>query len=180
MRKLLLVLVFLQYLVSSQAQNASIMVNPAGSAESNFTAEQLLTDVLLDGGSCSSSSNFQLKDNPTEPFPGANRSWGYFKKGTSNFPFEEGIVLTSGYAKDAEGPDSGIVSKGGYEWLGDDDASVLALIGTNNATVFEFDFVPQGNVISFRYIFASEEYPDWVCSSFNDVFAFIISGPGIT
>ncbi|MBW7869724.1 MAG: T9SS type B sorting domain-containing protein [Flavobacteriia bacterium] len=180
MRKLLLVLVFLQYLVSSQAQNASIMVNPAGSAESNFTAEQLLTDVLLDGGACSSSSNFQLKDNPTEPFPSANRSWGYFKKGTSNFPFEEGIVLTSGYAKDAEGPDTGIVSKGGYEWLGDDDASVLALITTNNATVFEFDFIPQGNVISFRYIFASEEYPDWACSSFNDVFAFLISGPGIT
>src|SRR5690606_21403602 len=47
-------------------------------------------------------------------------------------------------------------------------------------TVFEFDFVSQGNEISFNYIFASDEYPDYACNSaYNDVFGFIISGPGI-
>ena len=179
MRRLLLILVFLQFLVNSKAQNNSIIVNPNGVPESNYTAEQLVTNVLLDGGDCSSSTNFQLKDNPAEPFPSGNRSWGYFTKGTSNFPFDEGIILTSGFAKDAEGPDTGIVSEGDSSWTGDPDASLLGLANSNNATVFEFDFIPEGNQISFNYIFASEEYPGFTCTSYNDVFAFIISGPGI-
>jgi gliding motility-associated-like protein len=177
MRKTLLVIFFLQFLFTLNAQ--SIIVNSAGDAETNLTAEQLLTNVLLDGGLCSSTSNFQLKDNPSAQFPSANRSWGYFKKGNSNFPFERGIVLTSGFARNAQGPTGGIVSDGEYDWGGDSQASYLAGTSTNNATVFEFDFVPQGNFISFNYIFASEEYPNWACSEYNDVFAFIISGPGI-
>ncbi|MFA5619907.1 MAG: choice-of-anchor L domain-containing protein [Weeksellaceae bacterium] len=177
MRRLLFLVVFLQYLVSANAQ--SIIVNSASDPESGFGAEQLLTDVLLDGGSCSSATNFQLKDNPSAPFPSPDRSWGYFKKGNSNFPFEEGIVLTSGYAIDAQGPDSGNMSKGDYGWTGDPQTTYLAGINTNNATVFEFDFVPQGSEITFNYIFASEEYPTYACSNYNDVFGFIISGPGI-
>ena len=43
----------------------------------------------------------------------------------------------------------------------------------------EFDFIPYGENISFRYVFGSEEYITWVNSSFNDVFGFFISGPGI-
>ena len=182
MRKTLLVIFFLQLLALVNAQ--SITVNGASDSESNFGAEQLLTDVLLDGGLCSSTSNFQLIDNPQAQFPSANRSWGYFKKGSSDFPFERGIVLTSGYAIEAQGPDSGIASDGDmYSWFGDTDADVLVGGTTEsyNVTVFEFDFVPQGNEISFNYIFASEEYPTFACnSSYNDVFGFIISGPGIT
>ena len=177
MRKTLLVIFFLQFLFSLNAQ--SILVNSAAHPETNLTAEQLLTNVLLDGGLCSSTSNFQLKDNPSAQFPHVDRSWGYFEKGNSNFPFERGIVLTTGYARNAAGPSSQFASGGDYGWAGDNAASYLAGISTNNATVFEFDFVPQGNQISFNYIFASEEYPDYPCEGYNDVFAFIISGPGI-
>ena len=178
MRKTLLVIFFLQFLVVGSAQ--SIIVNGTGTTESNYGAEQLLTDVLLDGGLCSSTSNFQLKDNPSAQFPSLNRSWGYFEKGNSDFPFERGVILTSGFALNAEGPDDGTQSDGDTSWTGDADATYLATTGTNNATVFEFDFVPQGNEISFNYIFASEEYPTYACSNYNDVFAFIISGPNIT
>ena len=172
MRKLLLVIVFLQYLFSANALSQSIIVNDASDTESSYSAEQLLTDVLLDGGLCSTSSNFQLKDNPSEQFPSANRSWGFFKRGNTDFPFERGIVLTTGYAKDAEGPNSGNVSKGDMLWTGDSDATQLAGNSTNNVTIFEFDFVPQANEISFNYIFASEEYPGFACSSYNDVFGY--------
>ncbi|MFA5620021.1 MAG: choice-of-anchor L domain-containing protein [Weeksellaceae bacterium] len=177
MKSISLTILLLHFFVFVSAQ--SIIVNPSSAPESAMNAEDLTREVLISGGACSDISNFQLKENPSAPFPNQNRSWGYFEKGTSDFPFEEGIVLTSGYAHKAQGPNTGNVSDGGYEWTGDPAASYLGNGTANNTTVFEFDFVPFGNMISFNYIFASEEYPTFACSSFNDVFAFIISGPGI-
>ncbi|MBK7408805.1 MAG: choice-of-anchor L domain-containing protein [Saprospirales bacterium] len=46
--------------------------------------------------------------------------------------------------------------------------------------MLEFDFQPTVSQIEFRYVFASEEYCDYVNSTFNDVFGFFISGPGIS
>ncbi len=43
----------------------------------------------------------------------------------------------------------------------------------------EFDFVPLVDSISFRYVFASEEYKEFVGSQFGDAHAILISGPGI-
>lgn len=162
----------------SEAQ--TIFVNPPGNSNSNHLPFNLVKEILLDGGECSGISNFQTKDNTSAPFPNPTRSWGYFEKGNSNFPFEKGIILTSGFAADAIGPsEQEALSKGDRTWLGDADAQALAGVVTYNATAFEFDFIPQGNTISFNYIFASEEYPEWACSQYNDVFGFIISGPGI-
>ena len=161
----------------------SIIVNSTAAPESALDAEELTREVLIDGGECSDISNFELIDNPQAQFPNNNRSWGYFEKGTSDFPFERGIVLTSGFAREAIGPSAGTESDGDmYSWFGDPDADQLVGPATEsyNTTIFEFDFVPFGNEISFNYIFASEEYPIFACnSSYNDVFGFIISGPGI-
>ncbi len=44
----------------------------------------------------------------------------------------------------------------------------------------EIDFVPSSNVASFNFVFSSDEYTAWINSTFNDVFAFFVSGPGIT
>ncbi|MBA5629893.1 choice-of-anchor L domain-containing protein [Moheibacter lacus] len=173
---LFLLLTSFSYFLFSQ----SIDVNPTAAPESNLTAEELTFQVLIDGGDCAEIDNFQLTDNfDDEPYPSPDRSWGYFERGSSDFPFESGIVLTSGFARRTEGPDNGIQSDGETDWDGDDDADELANTSTFNATIFEFDFVPFGNEISFNYIFASEEYPGYTCSQYNDVFGFIISGPGI-
>jgi hypothetical protein len=49
-----------------------------------------------------------------------------------------------------------------------------------DAAVLEFDFVPYSDTVKFRYVFGSEEYPEFVGSTYNDAFAFFISGPGIS
>ncbi|MFT3884524.1 MAG: choice-of-anchor L domain-containing protein [Flavobacteriales bacterium] len=49
-----------------------------------------------------------------------------------------------------------------------------------NSSILEFDFVPLNDMISFRYVFSSEEYERWACSQYDDVFGWFISGPGIS
>src|SRR5205823_743581 len=51
-------------------------------------------------------------------------------------------------------------------------------LSTYDACILEFDFKPAGDTVKFNYVFGSEEYTSFTCSSFNDVFGFFISGPG--
>src|SRR5690606_471851 len=120
------ILFFILSVISISLYSQSIVVNPAGVPESVMDAENLTREVLIDGGECSDISNFELIDNPQAQFPNNNRSWGYFEKGTSDFPFESGIVMTSGFAREAIGPSAGTESDGDmYSWFGDPDADQL-------------------------------------------------------
>lgn len=59
------------------------------------------------------------------------------------------------------------------------DADLNAIVSPNtvqDVCKLEFDLIVQGNTLSFRYVFASDEYPEFVCSNFNDVFGFFVSG----
>lgn len=102
-----------------------------------------------------------------------------FVSGSTCMPIDSGVLLTTGLATGIGNPastfNSGTTSTGGDPQLG-----ALASGTTNDKCILEFDFTPQGDTIKFDYIFASEEYPEFACTSFNDVFAFFISGPGIT
>jgi outer membrane protein OmpA-like peptidoglycan-associated protein len=51
---------------------------------------------------------------------------------------------------------------------------------TFDACVLEMDIVPTADTLAFNYVFGSEEYDEFVGTDFNDVFAFFISGAGIT
>ena len=59
-------------------------------------------------------------------------------------------------------------------------SQTFSVISTGDAAILEFDFVPSADTVKFNYVFASEEYLDFVNSPYNDVFSFFISGPGIT
>jgi outer membrane protein OmpA-like peptidoglycan-associated protein len=51
---------------------------------------------------------------------------------------------------------------------------------TYDACVIEVDIVPTADTLSFNYVFGSEEYDEYVGTEFNDAFAFLIDGPGIS
>jgi hypothetical protein len=107
---------------------------------------------------------------------GANVAAGTFTGGTGIIGFESGVILSTGDVANVIGPnvDTGIDTEN--ELPGDADLDTLAGFPTEDASVLEFDFVPTGNTVSFRYVFASDEYNDFVNSEFNDVFAFIVNG----
>ncbi len=94
-------------------------------------------------------------------------------------PVKAGLYLGTGSYRNAKGPnyDNGMSFM--LNTRGDAQLTQLAGQSTMDAAILEFDFVPGSDSISFRYVFASEEYPEYVGSKFNDVFAFYISGAGI-
>ena len=86
-----------------------------------------------------------------------------------------GIILTSGSSANATNAASFFSSVNNGD-AGDTDLTSLAGFPTNDACVLEFDFVSTGDSIQFDYQFGSEEYPNYTCTQFNDVFGFFISG----
>ncbi len=168
----------------------TIIVNGINDPETLLTAEELVEQVFVEQGGCGSIdiTFTNLQENPSGTTNIAERSWGYFKKGNTDFELEDGIILSSGFADSAEGPNSQSGTSGnGTGWLGDTDLQAIldnqygTTVPTQNATVFEFEFTSNIPFVTFDFIFASEEYEDdFECSDlFRDGFAFLVKGPGI-
>ncbi|WPO79018.1 choice-of-anchor L domain-containing protein [Flavobacterium sp. KACC 22761] len=138
------------------------------------TPKQLIENVLINS-SCLSVSNISGKGNP-DIF---HYSYDYFNAGTSDFPFPEGIVLSTSTAFGIPGPYTSTMGGGNpLLWFGDADLDQILGIHSTNATSLEFDFVALTNFINFNYIFASNEYQfDFACS-YSDGFAFLIKEAG--
>ncbi len=101
--------------------------------------------------------------------------------GSSLLTVTSGILLTNGHADGTAGAEPPLVN---FINGTPGDLQTAAYLPTGmasyDACILEFDVVPAGDTVSFNYQFGSEEYRQAVCSNFNDVFAFYISGPGIT
>lgn len=114
-------------------------------------------------------------------FTGDERAMGYFENGVScGLEIDKGIILSSGVAGGAKGPNNSETFTSGKGGPGVKVLDDLAGIGTIDAAMLEFEFKPQTNRIQFRYVFSSDEYIEWVDRGFNDVFGFFVSGPGIS
>ncbi|MBU0766001.1 MAG: choice-of-anchor L domain-containing protein [Bacteroidetes bacterium] len=137
-----------------------------------YTAEDLVQEVLING--CVTADNVTNIGN----YSGSNAAIGYFNASGSGFPFSSGVILSTGLASAAPGS-GGTFASTDLGLSGDNDLDDL-LSGwwdSQDAVILEFDFVPSSDTIQFRYIFGSEEYPEYVNSSYNDVFGFFITGP---
>ena len=109
----------------------------------------------------------------------ANPSSGTFTAVNSNLPFSDGVVLASGYVSAIPGLPSSTANTQTCGGCSDPDLVTLSNNPIKDAVILEFDVLPIADTLKFNYIFASDEYPTFVCQQYNDVFGFFISGPGI-
>lgn len=103
-----------------------------------------------------------------------------------NIKLNSGLIIATGDILNAAAPSQ---PPAGYSTVPPSDGNnvspslyyLLQQLGLNYAMndvgVLSFDFVPQGDRVSFKYVFASDEYASYVCSQYNDAFGFFISGP---
>lgn len=146
------------------------------SVSTSQSPSALVQDVLLGGGVTVSNITFN-----GQPANTANEQAASFNSANANAGLPSGILLATGDAAMALGPNNNSgATMGGYSGYSDADLASLAGIAVFDAAVLEFDFVPMGGEVSFNFVFASEEYIEYVNAGFNDVFGFFLSGPGIS
>lgn len=149
------------------------------SVDESYTPQDLVEDILINS-TCANVFNVSVSGGN---FASGEKSYGYFDGIGTTFPFQNGIILSTGKINNAPGP-NGYLSDdgGGMGWNGDPDLNdALGLSNTFNATVLEFDFIPLGNRISFDYIFSSEQYlssPSSNQCNYTDGFAFLLKRNG--
>lgn len=107
-------------------------------------------------------------------------SYGQFTRGNSNFPFESGIMLSTGNVLSAGNSTiTSTLSDGSSAWGTDPDLeTILGITNTLNATSIEFDIISTSNRLQFNYLLASEEYEGANSCQFSDGFAFLIKQTG--
>jgi gliding motility-associated-like protein len=171
MKKIIFILFSFSFTVSF-SQNITV--------NETFTPQQLVEKLVNSG--CVTINNFTASGGN---FGSGELSYGYFNANGSSFPFQEGIILSTGKATSAVGPNSNFSDDGNNTgWTGDGDLNTaLGLSNTFNATTLEFDFVPNAANISFEYIFSSEQYllsPSSGQCNFTDGFAFLLKEASAT
>lgn len=131
-----------------------------------------LTNTILGSG-------ITLVGTPT--YTGAAIASGTFTGGiASGIGIESGILLTSGAAQIAVGPNNSDSATQNNLLGGDSDLNgLIPGFTTQDATVLTFSFTSSTGNLFFNYAFGSEEYNEWVGSSFNDVFGFFLDGSNL-
>ncbi|QSE97996.1 OmpA family protein [Fulvivirga lutea] len=137
--------------------------------DTSFTAEYLVEKVLLGPG---------VKVGNVK-FTGEKHAISTYLDHTNQLGISKGILLTSGNAYYALGPNKSPRTGWASSAFGDEELEAIARGKTWDAAVLEFDFVTVSENLSFRFVFASEEYLEYVGSKFNDVFGFFISGENV-
>lgn len=161
--------IFVVLAVSLNSAEGQLSVN------ASVTAANAVQNVLLGEGV--TASNITFSGNQSTQI-------GSFNCNNCGINLSSGVIMGSGHVNGAVGPNnSGSFSLGppsGIDYAGDPDLQVLSgNASLHNAAILRFNFVPNGDSLAFRFVFGSEEYPEYV-NSINDVFGFFISGPGIS
>lgn len=159
--------------------NAQTIVTPNNTANT-------LAQMLVGNGVIVTNATTNCQSNGTQS------ASGYFTTTSPDIGIASGIILTSGTVQNITfqgtitiGSPSNEFMSQGWGTPGDANLNTLAPGGaTYDACILEFDVFVTSDTLSFNYVWGSEEYPEYVgaggqLTTFNDVFGFFISGPGI-
>ncbi|PCJ80653.1 MAG: hypothetical protein COA49_07410 [Bacteroidetes bacterium] len=152
--------------------------------EQPYTIEEYVSEVLIGNGVTATNITYT----------GSEEQIGYLSGADGLFSVSSGLVLSTDHATHLSDPgctDSQFCNDCAGAGVDADllnvANSVPPLIGqgfsvssVNDLCILEFDFEAGGDSISFNYVFGSDEYLTWVNTQYNDIFAFFLSGPGIT
>ena len=144
--------------------------------QNNLTPSDLVNNILVGQGVTVSNVMFN-----GQPANTVNDQAGAFNGTNSNIGLASGLVLATGKVFMVEGPNNytGLTVPPVFP-RNTPDPDLSYFVSTQHCVaVLEFDFIPTGDSLNFRFVFGSEEYPEFVCSQYNDVFGFFLSGPGI-
>jgi PKD repeat protein len=138
--------------------------------DNSYTVEEMVMDFF--DNSCVTPSNIT--------YAGSTDAVAFFDAGNIELGVQAGIFFSTGEVFTAAGPNTNGGTTGNMNTAGDPDLSAIVGGASYDGSILEMDIVATGNQLDFSYVFASEEYPEFVNSGFNDIFAFFISGPGIS
>lgn len=155
---------------------SQLQITPGPELPYGWTPESLVRYVLLGSGV----DAFNVRFNNTEQL--SCRAIARFTTGNinTNLGITEGIIISTGYATDADGPNNSGQHSTQPQCNTYVHPGIRAIANGRHlydVATLEFDFIPKSNYIKFRYVFGSEEYPEYVGQNYNDVFGFFITGP---
>jgi len=166
-RTILAIVTFIVLGISVIAEAQHFELHPSDQAP--YLPENLIKNYFLGEGIQIQSIKYSGSDDATGFFQGAEYLIG----------IDRGIVLSTGKVsaiKQAHTVEASTVTS--TDLIQDEDLSAIVSNSiVRDISKYEISFIPTADLISFNYVFASEEYPDYVCSQFNDIFGFFISGP---
>lgn len=117
----------------------------------------------------------------TNPVINCNaQATGLFVSNGSNIGLTNGIMLCTGKIQNAIGPNNAGGAGNAFSTsanFNDANLSSIEPQAKYDGCVLEFDITPVCNKLEIKYVFGSEEYPEYVGKNFNDAFGFFMWGP---
>lgn len=144
-------------------------------AAPTYNANASTTDIssLLDGPGLSV-SNLAIAR-------GVAQQYGVFSNGGDVWGVKSGVFLDTGNLGSIQAPNNGAAYSHNtkVQYL-DPDLGKISARAKYDPAIIEFDITPLGDRLNFVFAFGSDEYPEYVCSNFNDAFGLFVSGPGLS
>lgn len=154
-------LLFIGFIFLSSAEGQSPL-----RIRSDLPVEFLVNKILLEENADLKVSNIRYHGNPL--------SIGAFSNSSKYYLIKKGIILSTGNAEDAIGPNQYNDMGFFFNSPGSSKLEKIATGRTFDACELSFEFISTEDSINFNFIFASEEYPEYVHKGVNDVFAFFM------
>jgi gliding motility-associated-like protein len=156
--KIFQVLLYISFSSSTFAQ--LVIANQGGTATAVVTA-------MVGGGLTVSNATINCPSN----------AYGTFTNGAStNLGIPSGIVLTTGNVNTLNGSGGTFWSADNGTTCNDPQLGSLEPLADYDCCILEFDVVPSCTTLRIRFVFGSEEYPEWVSAGYNDAFGFFVTG----